>query len=151
VKKFTFQWSIFLYRLLKLSAYFSAFLSFRSCKIYGPNFFYDFFNFWHIFRGPKPSKKWKFFKPFPSAKIISKIVFYALKNPKKHVFTEQKFLEDPKPATPYTGRCIYMLEWIWVSFQKWKSRVWGILGSGKLHIHYTTFWCASGKIVAEAC
>ena len=49
-----------------------------------------------------------------------------------------------------------MLEWQGVSFKKWKSRVWGIWGLWKLHIVYTTFWCASkiniakfGRVVTE--
>ena len=37
-----------------------------------------------------------------------KIVFYALNNPQKHVFAKQKYPEEPKPSTPYTGLSIYV-------------------------------------------
>ena len=77
------------------------FLSFISCKSDDLKFFYDFFNFWHVFLGQKPSKNWHFLKRIQTLKLLSKSHSTPSKTHINVFLPYRKPRKDSKPATKF--------------------------------------------------
>ena len=93
-KKVASNCAYFLFRLPKFSPYFSAFKLYFM-QIGRTENFLRFFKFLTYFRGQKPSKKWNFFKPIQSLKLLLKSHSTPSKTPRNVILPNRKYQNTP--------------------------------------------------------